>query len=392
MGACKRRNENWGLEMKHWLWASALALCAAQTALAGPLDCASPGETPADCAPASDDLKLNDLQAVGSHNSYKAAIPPAELAIIAAQSAEAAGGLDYAHIPLSQQLDLGMRQLEIDIYYDPEGGRFAKPLLPRISGAAFDASRLQEPGFKVLHTSDIDVRSHCPTLAACIEEIEAWSDAHPGHAPILILFNTKESAPPIPGAAEVLAFDEAAFGALDAELRRLLGPGDFIEPDDVRREAPTLRDGVMHAGWPSLSDSRGQLIFALDSGPDTVKSYMRGRQSLEGLPIFVNSLSLDAPHAAYFTINEPVEKRGQIEAAVRAGMIVRTRADADTKEARSGDTLRRDVAFASGAQYVSTDYYFARTEWSDYSVDLPGADAVRCNPVRKPKGCVAGGK
>ncbi len=377
--------------MKHWLWASTLALCTAQAALAGPLDCGSPGEIPADCATASEDLKLNDLQAVGSHNSYKAAIPPAELAIIAAQSAEAAAGLDYAHVPLSQQLDLGMRQLEIDIYYDPAGGRFATPLLPRISGAAFDASALREPGFKVLHTSDIDVRSHCSTLAACIEEIEAWSDAHPGHAPILILFNTKDSAPPVPGAAEVLAFDDAAFGALDAELRLLLEPDDFIEPDDVRKEAPTLREAVMQAGWPSLSDARGQLILALDSDAATVTAYMRGHQSLEGLPIFVNSLSLDAPHAAYFTINEPVEKRDRIEAAVRAGMIVRTRADADTKEARSGDTSRREIAFASGAQYVSTDYYFARAEWSDYSVKLPGGDAVRCNPVRQPKGCDAGG-
>lgn len=363
-----------------------LAFWAAQTALAGPLDCASSGEAQGDCATRSD-LKLNDLQAVGSHNSYKAAIPAAELAIIAAQSADAAAGLDYAHIPLSQQLDLGMRQLEIDIYYDPDGGRFADPLLPRLSGAPFDASGLQAPGFKVFHTSDIDVRSHCPTLAACLEDIEAWSDAHPGHAPILILFNTKSSTLPIPGATPVLPFDEAAFDALDAELRQVLGPNHFIEPDDVRGSAPTLRDAVMQTGWPTLSDSRGQLILALDSGPDTVNAYMRGRESLEGLPIFVNSLSIDAPHAAYFTINDPIEQRDQIEAAVRAGMIVRTRADADTKEARSGDTSRRDIAFATGAQYISTDYYTARTEWSDYSVRLPGTNAVRCNPIRKPNSC-----
>lgn len=369
--------------MKHKILIAPLALLAAQSALAGPLDCAVTSETAASCARLSDDLKVNDLQAVGSHNSYKAAIPAAELAIIAGQSAETAKGLDYAHVPLTKQLDLGMRQLEIDIYYDPDGGRFANPLLPRFSGVVFDASQLQAPGFKVLHSADIDVRSHCPTLIACLQEIESWSDAHPGHAPILILFNTKSSTLPIPGATTVLPFTAAAFDALDAELRQVLQPDDFIKPDDVRGSAVSLRDAVMASGWPSLSASRGKLILALDEGPDVVKTYMRGHESLEGLPMFVNSVSLDAQHAAYFTINDPHIKRAAIEAAVRAGMLVRTRADADTNEARTNDTSRREIAFASGAQYVSTDYYMSRPEWSDYSVSLPGSDIVRCNPVRR---------
>lgn len=373
--------------MKHYLAAAAIALCAAPPALAGPLDCAAPGDAPESCAATAIEIPINHLQAVGSHNSYKVAIPAVELALIAAQSTEAAEGLDYAHAPLAEQLDLGMRQLEIDIYYDPDGGRFADPLLPRVSGVAYDAAAMREPGFKVLHSADIDVRSHCPTLIACLQQIEAWSDAHPGHAPILILFNTKDTAVPIPGAATVLPFTEEAFGALDAELRQVLGSDDFIEPDDVRGTAPSLREGLMQNGWPSLSASRGQIMLALDAGADTVRGYMRGRASLEGLPVFVNSLSLDAPHAAYFTINDPQKQAAEITAAVAAGMIVRTRADADTREARSGSTARREAALASGAQYVSTDYYYPRSEWSNYSARLPGGDAVRCNPVSGAKSC-----
>jgi hypothetical protein len=143
----------------------------------------------------------------------------------------------------------------------------------------------------------------------------------------------------------------------------------------------------MQTGWPSLAASRGQIILALDAGPDTVRGYMRGKAALEGLPVFVNSLSLDAPHAAYFTINDPQKRAAEITAAVAAGMIVRTRADADTREARSGSTARREAALASGAQYVSTDYYYPRSEWSDYSARLPGGDAVRCNPVTGAKSC-----
>lgn len=338
-------------------------------------------------APAS--LRINELQSVGSHNSYKIQIPSAELVLIKAQSPETAKGLDYAHAPLAEQLDLGMRQLEIDLYYDPDGARFSTPLLPRLAGNSFDASELAEPGFKVFHTSDIDVRSHCLTLLKCMIQIEDWSDRHPGHSPILLLFNTKSSAPPIPGATPVLPFDAKAFDALDAELRELLDADDFIEPDDVRREAATLREGITGAGWPLLSESRGQVILALDAGEDTVKAYLRGNASLEGLPLFVNSLSLDAPHAAYFTINEPHEDGDAIVEAVRAGMLVRTRADADTVEARTGDTSRRQRAFASGAQYISTDYYYPRDEWSDYSVGLPGSEPVRCNPVLKANECGA---
>ena len=46
----------------------------------------------------------------------------------------------------------------------------------------------------------------------------------------------------------------------------------------------------------------------------------------------------------------------RIAALVRDGYIVRTRADADTFEARTNSTERRDRALGSGAQYVSTDY------------------------------------
>ena len=39
-----------------------------------------------------------------------------------------------------------------------------------------------------------------------------------------------------------------------------------------------------------------------------------------------------------------------------AGHLVRTYADADTKEARVNNRLRRDWAFASGAQVIATDF------------------------------------
>ena len=76
------------------------------------------------------DLQMNEVQSVGSHNSYKLAIPTLELAALGGTSKEAADALDYFHAPLTEQLDLGMRQLELDIFYDPEGGLYSDPYLP----------------------------------------------------------------------------------------------------------------------------------------------------------------------------------------------------------------------------------------------------------------------
>jgi Phosphoinositide phospholipase C, Ca2+-dependent len=73
---------------------------------------------------------------------------------------------------------------------------------------------------------------------------------------------------------------------------------------------------------------------------------------------------------------------------VRKGYLVRTRTDADTKQARTNDTTRRELALASGAQLLSTDYPTSEpSQWTAYSVSLPGGAVARCNPVDAPPSC-----
>lgn len=344
------------------------------------------------CAINTGNLAMNDIQAVGSHNSYKLAIPEVELELIRQYREESAMSLDYSHLTLTNQLELGMRQIELDIVYDPEGGRFADPLLPRqtalrYGALPYDASEMHAPGFKVLHSQDIDVRSNCMTWIACLEEIKAWSDANPDHVPILIMFNAKEGGSAYPGVTPALDFTTEAYRALDAETLSVFPADRIIKPDDVRAGADTLRDAVLAGGWPDLDAARGKVFFALDERPEKVRTYMDGRSSLQGLPMFVNSVSEEAEHAAYFTINSPIRDQERIRAAVKAGFIVRTRADANTMEARQNSTSRREAAFASGAQYISTDYYVPRLEFSEYSVSLPGSSPARCNPLRLDESC-----
>jgi hypothetical protein len=167
----------------------------------------------------------------------------------------------------------------------------------------------------------------------------------------------------------------------------VMAPGKLIVPDDVQGRYPTLRDAVLADNWPLLEASRGKFLFALDEPPAKVAVYRGKRRSLEGRVFFINTDEA-SPAAAYLTLNDPVRDAARIRRDVVAGFIVRTRADANTREARANDTIPRDSALAGGPQYVSTDYL-----WPDprlpggYHVALPGGLVARCNPVRRPKGC-----
>jgi hypothetical protein len=336
-----------------------------------------------------ENLHVNDLLSIGTHNSYKTAIPDAEMAQLRARSSRAAIVLDYSHRPLAEELDDGARQLELDVYYDPQGGRFADPAGPRALGQRMDAAMAAEfakPGFKVMHVPDFDFRSTCTLFVTCLQTIKAWSDAHPDHIPIVILINAKDDNPLGTSGAAVAKFDTAAFDALDAEVSSVFSDKQLITPDQVQGKHATLREGVLAGGWPKLRDARGRVFFALDEAPAKVAIYRGERRSLEGRRMFVN-IEESSPAAAYITLNEPLQDKERIRAAVEAGLIVRTRADADTLEAREGKTERRESALRSGAQYVSTDYMKPDPRFGKYSVRLPDGVTTVCNPVRAQKRC-----
>jgi hypothetical protein len=102
--------------------------------------------------------------------------------------------------------------------------------------------------------------------------------------------------------------------------------------------------------------------------------------------MFVNAPE-DSPAAAYLTLNEALTDTAHITKDVEVGYLVRTRADADTVEARANDTARRDKALASGAQYVSTDYMQPDARFGPYQARMPKGFVAACNPQRHPERC-----
>jgi hypothetical protein len=331
---------------------------------------------------------MNAIQVIGTHNSYKMAIAPNEMAQVRAAKPKVADTLDYSHPPLTTQLDAGARQLEIDLVNDPKGGLYATPLGYRMAGAAavpYDFTPLKGPGLKVIHAPDVDYRSVCPRFADCLKAVRAWSRAHPDHVPILIILNLKEDAVPIPGAVQPPPFDAAGMDEIDAEIRAAFPEAALITPDQVQGRHATLREAVAAGAWPKLGEARGRVMFALDCPPDQVARYRAGRKVLEGRVAFMNT-DETSPAAGYITLNEPKELAARIAAAVRAGLIVRTRADADTLEARATDTSRQAAAFASGAQYVSTDYMKPDPRFGPYMAKLPSGGVARISPVQPSPG------
>ncbi len=288
-------------------------------------------------------LTINQIQFVGSHNSYKKAMLEENMAALEQQNPAAARSLAYEHVELATQLDLGLRKLELDVFYDSSTG-----------------------GFIVGHVQVIDMESHCAKLSDCLAQIRAWSSAHPRHVPIWISFNAKDQ--PIDGLPLPDTFDARAFALLDAELEAALGDV-LIRPRDVQALI-----------WPTLEAARGKFLLILDEGGAKREIYWENWISR---PMFTNA-PLGHEAAAVMIINNPLEEGARIAEMVEAGYLVRTRADADTAEARSGDTAKRDAAFASGAQAISTDYYM---DENPFGTGYRVAPVLRCNPRNAPAPC-----
>jgi hypothetical protein len=226
-----------------------------------------------------------------------------------------------------------------------------------LSGAPYDPEGLmKKPGLKVIHVPDIDFRSNVYTLQQELEILKQWSDAHPNHLPIPVTMNAKDDAAKRPGYVTPLKFDKEAFDSWDAELLQGLGRERLITPDDVRGHFATLEEAVLSQAWPKLSAVRGKFFFVLDETGVKMNTYIEGHPSLRGRVMFVNQTE-GHPEAAFRIVNEPVKDWAYIQYLVRSGYYVRTRADADTVEARKGDYGRLRAALISGAQVISTDYY-----------------------------------
>ena len=114
---------------------------------------------------------LNKIQVFGTHNSYHVA-----------PETDAVAEWNYTHASLTEQLDMGIRQFEIDVVRDPDSGELL-----------------------VQHVPILDAGSTCYLLIDCLNEFESWLGAHPNTVPLQILIEPK---------TELHLVDDQSYGCL----------------------------------------------------------------------------------------------------------------------------------------------------------------------------------
>ncbi|MFU2510550.1 Ca2+-dependent phosphoinositide-specific phospholipase C [Pseudoalteromonas sp. ASV78] len=299
-------------------------------------------------------VKLNELQVIGSHNSYKTGLDEQIVNKLDNLESGFADKISYAHPALNEQLDLGLRQLEIDVLADNQGGRYSNPL-----GQAWTKNQLYsdvqkqqlaKPGFKVLHIPDIDVGSHCVLFAECLTQLKSWSNQHPHHLPIYILFNVKESRWTKMAGVQPELFSVSHYQALSKEIAKVLGQDKLLTPADVKQPNQGLAESIKSQGWPELESVRGKFVFIFDVNERQLQRFAQVAN-----PNMFAAWPISHPNAAFLLFNNPQQQHKLITQAVAQGFIVRTRAD--EFNAKQSPHNRAKSAITSGAQIISSDFY-----------------------------------
>ena len=322
---------------------------------------------------------FNQYRFIGTHNAYHLEPDPAVKIWLGrtgrTADADFLRAVTYTHLPLTTQLALGVRQFEIDLYNDPEGGRFARPALAELisaSGQQLEApvdptGELKSPGLKVLHVPDIDWRSTCPTFRSCLRELKSWSDLHSNHFPIMIVLDLKSEGANIDIGASltsIIPFGNREIMSVETEILSVLPRQDIYTPDELRDGHENIRDRILKRGWPSLNALRGKFVFIL-SNSALVDSYRGKNINLVGRLLFAD-LEPGDPSAAFIERLDPRDP--SIHKLQQQGYIVQTFADFQTKASRKSDFKGLNAALESGASSIATDYILDDRRFSTYCV------------------------
>jgi len=295
-------------------------------------------------------LRLNHVQAKGSHNSYHV---------------EPCLPLDpsfrYTHQSLVVQLShQGVRQFELDLHLR------------------------RDEGFEVFHIPVIDQETTCRRLVDCLRPVKEWSDQNPFHMPILIWLEPKDED--IDWLFPNLIPISGHYEELESEILSVWPEERILTPDDVRRDYETLPDAIETEGWPTLGDLRGRVIFSMLDNDNHREEYTRDAPALEGRLLFVDADEETDSFAALFKINNAQSDGDKVRRLVRAGFVVTSNVDGPEQD-DSYNEARLGASLEAGVHYLSSDFPVPvpdRTYW----FDMPNGEPARCNPIYGDDSCM----
>ena len=216
--------------------------------------------------------RINDLQLLGTHNSYHLAPDPVAMKVVSLFAPGEAKSIDCSQRPLTDQLgSLGCRHFDLDLDRDDEGKLFSQPLAMQMARQQQvdvpphdPQGRLRRPGIKILHSPDFDFRTTCYTFDDALREVRAWSDSRRDHVPIFLLLELKSDSfspttRPIawddPGLVAMERESQAAFprGRLHMNRAHLDPRAGALRPDEDDRGAGGVGESLEGLGDPSRS-------------------------------------------------------------------------------------------------------------------------------------------
>lgn len=278
-------------------------------------------------------LKFNELRYTATHNSYQTESVDV-LKQIYGKLSDLTFGLvpentaDFVSPTLTDQLNNGIYSFEIDIeVFDRDG----------------------DISFTCMHNPRFQMTTSCYDFALAMKEIAMWSDNNPGHLPITVIIEPKEFFLPLED-MKVLNLDYAK--ELDKTLKEALG-GRLFTPADMLREYESFGEMRRADDWCKVSDMLGKVLILFHEC-NTTEGYIELDPTLRTQAMFpmLRAKDIDRDCASFLLINKPEGEYDDIKEALDSNFVVRTRVDEFTKVTEK----RREKAFESGAQIISTDY------------------------------------
>lgn len=291
-------------------------------------------------------IKLNDIQILASHNSYKGmSTSLGRLFVGLGDSFDEARALKYSYQSITDQLQLGIRSMEFDV-------------------------RKRKDSFMLTHVPLVDNSSVAPNFALALEEIKLYSDNNPIHIPIILLIEVKTDWMILDHALQQIETEELL--QLDQLIKDKLGDR-LYQPKDFMVNDLTVKETVTTMGWPSIQEMLGKVIIVLHPSEFNDR-YEAIDPSMQSQAMFIGSNAHDLDHDyTSFIVHNDVDVES-IQALVEQGYIVRTRID----ESLVFDQNRYMAALSSGAQILTSDFTSGRKDLDDDDmIDLGGYMIIR---------------
>ncbi len=302
----------------------------------------------------SDKVKFNEVKFLGTHNSYQITSSDEYKKLYNAVSDLTLGIVDrtktdFCMDTLTQQLECGIRSIEIDIE---------------------TVVTENEVSFIVSHDPVLDNSSSCFDFEKALEEIKMWSEHNPNHLPISVIIEPKKNVTPI---RNMKNFTLQYANAFDELLREKLGD-TLLTPKDMMGEYESFGEMRENDGWLTLEATLGKVLVLLHDTTVT-GDYISQDESIKSQAMFP-MLRYDDRYESYasFIIDNDPETALEHEAETvdKCNLIVRTRADSYP----SHSDERYENTNKCRSQIISTDYPPRASETDEHVYDFSGYTAM----------------